>query len=39
VVEDAGQWIVQLYRDWGRADKASEWKQKLQETKPAEPAK
>ena len=25
----ASGWIVQLYRDWGRADKAAEWNEKL----------
>jgi tetratricopeptide (TPR) repeat protein/predicted Ser/Thr protein kinase len=26
---DAGEWIVELYRAWGRADKAIEWESKL----------
>jgi hypothetical protein len=26
---DAGDWIVQLYRDWGQSDKATEWQSKL----------
>jgi len=26
---DAGEWIVELYRAWGRADKATEWESKL----------
>jgi len=26
---DAGEWIVELYRAWGRADKATEWEAKL----------
>jgi hypothetical protein len=25
----AGEWIVQLYQDWGKPDKAAEWRQKL----------
>jgi predicted Ser/Thr protein kinase len=26
---DGGEWIVELYRAWGRADKATEWESKL----------
>lgn len=26
---DAGEWIVQLYRAWGRSEKAAEWQAKL----------
>jgi eukaryotic-like serine/threonine-protein kinase len=26
---DAGEWIVELYRAWGRADKATDWASKL----------
>jgi len=26
---DAGEWIVELYRAWGRTDKATEWESKL----------
>ena len=26
---DAGEWIVELYRAWGRANKATEWESKL----------
>jgi len=25
----AGEWIVQLYRDWGQPDRATEWQSKL----------
>jgi hypothetical protein len=25
----AGEWVVGLYRDWGRLDKAEEWRNKL----------
>jgi len=32
-MEQAGQWIVQLYRDWGRPEEVSKWKQKLQAAK------
>lgn len=27
---EVGAWVVGLYRDWGRADKAGEWQQKLE---------
>ena len=30
----AGKWIVQLYQDWGRQQKAAEWREKLQLRKP-----
>ena len=39
MVHDAGRWILQLYRDWGRADKVARWNQKLLDTNVAEPAK
>ena len=29
----AGEWIVQLYRAWGREEKASEWQSKLESEK------
>ena len=29
----AGEWIVQLYRDWGQPDKATEWQAKLESEK------
>ena len=29
----AGEWIVQFYRDWDRPDKATEWQAKLESTK------
>jgi tetratricopeptide (TPR) repeat protein len=28
-LDRSGSWIVQLYRDWGRPDKAAEWGDKL----------
>jgi serine/threonine protein kinase/tetratricopeptide (TPR) repeat protein len=28
-LDRSGSWIVQLYRDWGRPDKAAEWAEKL----------
>jgi tetratricopeptide (TPR) repeat protein len=28
-VAEAGDWIVQLYRDWGQPDKGTEWQSKL----------
>jgi hypothetical protein len=28
-LERAGEWIVQLYQDWGKPDKAAEWREKL----------
>jgi tetratricopeptide (TPR) repeat protein len=28
----AGEWIVQLYKNWGKPEKAAVWKQKLQAT-------
>ena len=31
-LEQAGKWIVQLYQDWGKPDKAAEWRQKLNVT-------
>jgi eukaryotic-like serine/threonine-protein kinase len=30
-LERAGAWIVQLYRDWGKPEKAAAWTQKLHE--------
>jgi hypothetical protein len=36
-LERAGQWIVQLYRDWGKPRQAAEWQQKINAAKrPAE---
>ena len=32
-LERAGQRIVQFYQDWGKPEKAAEWKHKLDETK------
>jgi tetratricopeptide (TPR) repeat protein len=32
---DAGDWIVQLYRDWGQPDKATEWQARLESEKTA----
>ena len=37
-LENAGTWIVQLYENWGKPEKAAEWKQRLLSQKPA-PAK
>jgi tetratricopeptide (TPR) repeat protein len=34
-LDQAGQWIVQLYQDWRKQDKAAEWRQRLQKTQPA----
>jgi non-specific serine/threonine protein kinase/serine/threonine-protein kinase len=31
-VKQAGKWIIQLYQDWGKPEKAAEWRAKLQET-------
>jgi tetratricopeptide (TPR) repeat protein len=31
---DAGHRIVKLYQDWGKADKATEWQQKLRDPSP-----
>ena len=33
LVRTAGEWIVGLYRDWGRPDKATEWRGKLDKNK------
>jgi tetratricopeptide (TPR) repeat protein len=32
-LDRTGQWIVQLYRDWGKADTANEWREKLSRSK------
>jgi serine/threonine protein kinase len=32
-LERAGEWIVQLYRNWGRLEQAAEWREKLNATK------
>jgi hypothetical protein len=29
----AGEWVVQLYRDWGQSEKAAEWQAKLESEK------
>jgi non-specific serine/threonine protein kinase/serine/threonine-protein kinase len=36
-LKQAGNWIVDLYQDWGKPDKAAEWRQKLRmkQTPPA----
>ena len=31
-LDEAGQSILKLYRDWGKPEKAAEWKQKVQST-------
>ena len=28
-LEQAGKWIVQLYQDWGKSEKATEWRKRL----------
>ncbi len=33
VLAEAGQRVVQFYQDWGKPDKASEWKQRLGDVK------
>jgi tetratricopeptide (TPR) repeat protein len=32
-LEKVRGWVVQLYKNWGKQDKAAEWQEKLQETK------
>jgi hypothetical protein len=32
-LDRAGQWIVQLYQDWGKPEQAAEWKEKLDAAK------
>ena len=27
--QDAGEWILRLYEDWGKPEQAAEWKRKL----------
>ena len=34
-LKEAGAWIVQLYKDWGKPEKAADWTQKLHATKRA----
>ena len=34
-LEQAGEWIVRLYQDWGKPEKAAEWTQKLHRIKVA----
>lgn len=38
-LEAAGPWIVQLYRDWGKPEKAAEWTRKLKQITLAEAPK
>jgi tetratricopeptide (TPR) repeat protein/predicted Ser/Thr protein kinase len=38
-LEAAGPWLVQLYRDWGKPEKAAEWAQRLRQRTLAETAK
>ena len=33
-LEQAGKWIVQLYQDWGKPDKAAEWRARISLTLP-----
>ena len=35
VLAQGGEWLVKLYQDWKKPEKAAEWMQKLQETKPS----
>jgi eukaryotic-like serine/threonine-protein kinase len=37
-LQNAGTWIVELYRNWGKPEIAADWKQRVQERKPASPA-
>jgi tetratricopeptide (TPR) repeat protein len=34
-LQRAGNWIVQLYQDWGKPEKATEWRARLEESLPA----
>jgi tetratricopeptide (TPR) repeat protein len=34
-LNQAGNWIVRLYEDWGQAEKAVEWREKLRATRSA----
>jgi hypothetical protein len=34
-LEQAGKEIVELYQNWGKPEKAAEWRRKLDVTKPA----
>jgi tetratricopeptide (TPR) repeat protein/predicted Ser/Thr protein kinase len=38
-LEAAGGWVVQLYRDWGKPEKAAEWTRKLENAALADSAK
>ena len=38
-LEEAGEWIVRLYDEWGKTEKASEWRDQLQADKSSAPAK
>jgi len=33
--EEAAEWLLRLYKEWGKPDKVSEWQRKLQEAKAA----
>ena len=35
-LERAGEWIVHLYQDWGKPDKAAKWRKKLSKSKPVD---
>ena len=35
-LEEAMQWIVELYQDWGKPEKAAEWRQRLAKRRAAE---
>jgi len=34
-VEYAGAWIVEMYQDWGKLEKAADWAQNLQQASAA----
>jgi hypothetical protein len=36
-LEQAGQWIVQLYQKWGKPEKAIEWQERLPVATSSEP--
>jgi tetratricopeptide (TPR) repeat protein len=39
-LEQAGEWVVQLYQDWGKPEQAAEWQERLQASKlPTAPVK
>ena len=39
-LRQAGEWVVQLYQDWGKPEQAAEWQERLQASKlPTAPVK